>query len=268
MRRIPVLIACTAAALLTLAQPALAQGLDVTLFLGRAFPTYDEHLTLRPGTPDIPGVDVNVVGTPELQADGGSVFGAALAFELGILAIEGRIDATNVGLDFTGARYELLGVAPPFQGLSATLIAAPGRFDADRISLLSLNARLRTPGPIGIVVSGGLSYLPDINVTGTVPFTAEAPGIPTLPVVDANLTLRATPEQDEHRVGVNGGAGLRIGGRVALMAEVRAFYFREYELRFGLEDGPEIVNDLLDGLAPIRFRPVFVNAQAGLVFRF
>lgn len=249
---------------------AEAQGLDLTLFLGRAFPVYDERLTLRPDTPSIDGVDVDVIGSPGLTVDGGPVFGAALAFELGLLGVEGRVDATDVGLDFTGARYDLQGIEPPFQGLTATVTAAPGRFDADRIWLLSLNARLRTPGPVALVVSGGLSYLPDITLTGSVPFSAEVSGLGGLPSVDAALVLRATPEQDEHRTGVNAGAGIRIGDRAALVAEARIFYFREYELQFGLENGAAagLVNNLVKDAITVRFRPVFLNAQAGLVFRF
>ena len=50
---------------------------------------------------------------------------------------------------------------------------------------------------------------------------------------------------------------------MALIGEVRVFYFREYELRFAAEDGFEILDELLEGLAPVRFHPVFVNAQAG-----
>jgi hypothetical protein len=267
MRQLIVLAVC-AGACLGSAGNTSAQGLDLTVFAGRAFPIYDERLTLRPGSPSIPGVDVTVAGLPELRADGGPVFGAALAFEVGIFGIEGRLDATDVGLDFTGARYDLRGAEPPFEGLTASLIASAGRFDADRINLLSLNARLRTPGPIGVVASGGVSYLPDIRVTGSVPLAVQAPALPVLPGLDAALTLRATPGQTEHRFGVNGGVGLRAGGRIALMAEVRGFYFREYELRFGTESGPDVLDDLLAGVAPVRFRPVFVNAQAGLVIRF
>lgn len=268
MLRALILTARVTTVMLAAGQHAAAQGVDLTLFAGRAFPVHDERLILRVGSPTVPGVDVDVVGSPELRTDGGSVLGGAIAFEFGILAIEGRLDATNLGFDFTGARYDLEGVDPPFQGLTASLIADPGRFDVDRISLLSLNLRLRTPGPIGIVVSGGLSHLPDITIGGSVPFTAEAPGLPVLPIVDAALTLRATPGEDESRTGVNAGAGLRIGGRVALMAEARVFYFREYELRFALEDTVVILDDLLDAIPPVRFRPVFVNAQVGLVFRF
>jgi hypothetical protein len=247
---------------------AAAQSVDLTLFLGRAFPTYDERLTLRPPTPTVPGVDVSVVGSLLVKADGGPVFGGALAFEWGILGVEGRLDATDVGLDLTGARYDLRGSQPPFEGLTARITVSDGRFDADRIMLLSANARIRSPGPVALIVSGGLSYLPDITVTGSVPLRVEFPGIPTPPDFDPKLTLRAVPGQSEHRWGVNGGAGLRVGGRVALMGEVRFFYFREHELRFGAENGVGILDELLARLAPVRFDLVFVNAQAGVTFRF
>ena len=39
----------------------------------------------------------------------------------------------------------------------------------------------------------------------------------------------------------------------------------------GMEDinkDHKILNELLAGLAPVRFDPVFVNAQAGVTFRF
>jgi len=260
-----------ACVLLTLSgsvRQARAQTVDVTVFAGKAFPIYDERLTLRPSSPVLPGVDITVGGSPILKADGGPVFGAALAFELGIFAIEGRLDATDVGLEFTGARYDLRGTVFPFEGLTAALIVAPGRFDADRISLLSLNGRVRTPGPVGVMVSGGLSYLPDIGITGSIPLTVEATNLPPLPTLDAALTLGVAPGQAEHRFGVNGGAGLRVGDRVALTAEVRAFYFREFELRLARARGPELLDDLLSAADSIRFNPIFVNAQVGVAFRF
>ena len=246
---------------------AAAQGFDLTLFAGGAFPIYDERLTLRPPNPTVPGVDISVVGSPLIEAKGGPVFGGALAFEFGILGIEGRLDATEVGLEITGAQYNLLGTRPPFEGVTASITIADGRFDAERIPLLSANARIRTPGPIGLLVSGGLSYLSDVSITGSIPLYLEVPGSPSVPGV-ASLTLRAVPGQAEHRWGLNGGAGLRIGGRLGLMGEVRVFYFREYELRFESVNGLEILDELLAGLAPIRFDPVFVNAQAGVTFRF
>jgi hypothetical protein len=42
----------------------------------------------------------------------------------------------------------------------------------------------------------------------------------------ATAAAACRPGESEQRLGLNGGAGLRIGGsRVALMAEVRVFYF-------------------------------------------
>jgi hypothetical protein len=247
--------------------PALAQGIDLTIFAGRAYPIYDERLTIRPSSPSLPGVNITVAEPPVLTADGGPVFGGALAFQLGPLGIEGRLDATEVGFDFTGARYELRGAQPPFDSLSAVVTMDEGRLDADRIQLLSINGRLRTPGPVGLVVSGGLTYLPDIRVTGAVPLGVQIAGLPSLGG-NARLTLRATPDQDEHRWGVNGGAGLRFGGRIGVMAEVRGFYFREYELRFAVDDAPALVEELLEAIDPVRFTPIFVNAQVGLLIRF
>jgi hypothetical protein len=242
---------------------------DFTVFVGNAFPVYDERLTLRPSIPSLPGVDITVSGTPEIRADGGLVFGGAIAFELGILAIEGRVDATDVGFDLRGARYDLRATQPPFSGLTGSLTLGDGRLDADRLYLLSGNLRLRTPGPVGLVASGGLSLLPDISVTGSAPISLQIAGILQLPGVEPRLRLRAAPGESEHRIGLNGGAGLRMGGsRVALMAEVRVFYFRQYELRFDADDAPEFVSAFLETIDPVRFEPVIVNAQAGLVFKF
>jgi hypothetical protein len=39
-------------------------------------------------------------------------------------------------------------------------------------------------------------------------------------------------------------------------------------LRFKAENGSDILDELLAGLAPVRFDPVFVNAQAGVTLRF
>ena len=256
-------------ALLATGSPASAQGLDLTLFLGRAYPIYDERLVLRPNVPSTAGVDVTVVGAPEIRTKGGPVFGAAVAVELGILGIEGRLDATDVAFDFTGARLDLRPTLPPLQELRGSVTVGDGRFDAERLPLLSLNARLRTPGPVGLVASGGLSYLRNVDVTGSVPVAAVIGGVPFVPQVEPRLRLRAAPGTPEHRFGINGGAGLRIGGpRVALMGEVRAFYFRAFELRFAVDGVPDLVRQVLDSVDPVRFEPVIVNAQVGLVFRF
>ena len=255
--------------LMPVARPAYAGQLDLTLFLGRAYPLHDERLTLRPPAPSLPGVDINVTGAPVVRAEGGLVLGGALAFERGVLGVEARVDGTGVGFEFSGARYELRATQFPFTGLSGSVTLGNGRFDASRLYLLSGNVRLRTPGPISLVASGGLSLLPDVAITGSVPAVLDVPGLSLVQGAASGLHLRVTPGESEHRIGVNGGAGLRLGGsRVALLVEVRGFYFREYNLSFGVEGAPEILAGLLESSAAVRFRPVIVNGQAGLVFRF
>lgn len=257
-----------AALWLALPSSARAQGGDITLFVGRAFPTYDERLTLRPAAPSIPGLDVTVAGDPAIRADGGLVFGGAVAFELGVLGIEGRLDATDVGFDVRGARYDVRVTQPPFQGVTGSVTVGDGRLDADRLYLLSGNVRLRTPGSTGLVVSGGVSLLPDITISGSVPFAMQIGGV-AVPGIEPRLRLRAAPGESGRRLGLNGGAGVRIGGsRTALLIEARAFYFREYELRFDGEGVPELLQPLVNDLGPVRFDPVIVNVQAGLMIRF
>lgn len=260
------LLTIVVSALVVTPSPARADGWDVTFFLGKAYPTLDRRLTFPLSVPSIPGVDVTVTGTPEIDTDGGLVFGGALAWEAGVVGIEGRLDVTEVGFDLTGARYDLRATLPPFQSLIGSIVLDDGRFDANRLNLLSLNIRLRTPGSVGLVTSGGLSYLREITIDGEVPLTAQVSGIPS---VQAGLQLRAAPDQSGHRFGVNAGAGLRVGGeRVALMGEVRVFYFQEFELQFGVANAPDLVTQLLNSLDPIRFNPVIVNAQAGIVVKF
>lgn len=101
------------------------------------------------------------------------------------------------------------------------------------------------------------------------PVTFEVAGVLPPSTLNANLRLIGTPRETRHRWGLNGGAGVRVGGdRVALMAEARAFYFREFELRFTAPDAPDLVNVVLQGIDPIRFEPVIVNPEAGIIFRF
>lgn len=268
MRRL-ITLAGLVCAVLAAAGPAAAQHVDVTVFLGRAFPILDGRLVLRaPSVPSLPGVEVTASQTPELRTDGGPVFGGAVTLEFGVLGVEGRLDATRVGFDVTGARYDLRAIAPPYTGLTGTVTIGDGRFDLRRLGLVSLNLRLRTPGYVGLVASGGLSYLPDIQVNGSVPVNVQLAGLPVLPALQPQLTVVATPDQSAHRWGLNAGAGIRVGGRVSFIAEARVFYFRSYKLQFAMNDPLPFLNELVASIDAIRFEPVFVNAQAGLAFRF
>jgi hypothetical protein len=254
--------------LLCAAPPCAHAEWDLSLFVGQAFPTYDERLVVRlPAVPPAPGLDIQASGTPELRADGGPVFGAALAREFGVLAIEFRLDVTEVALELEGVRYDLR-ATPPVFGLSrGSITVGDTRLDAEQLQLVSINARLRTPGPISVVASGGLSYLPDLEIGGSIPVTFTVEGLGTS-LAQPRLLISAQPNQSNDRWGVNGGAGLRLGGRVAAFAEARVFYFGEYDLNVAFDDAQPLVNALLEQIEPVRFRPVIFNAVAGLVFRF
>jgi len=59
-----------------------------------------------------------------------------------------------------------------------------------------------------------------------------------------------------------------LGERLARRARrTRVFYFREHELRFDLDNAPEFVEAFLESLDSVRFDPIIVNAQVGLVVR-
>ncbi len=266
MHRSFALVSAATIALVVTASSAFAQNSDITVFFGAAYPIFDERLRILPGVPAIPGVDVSVDGRSEIRADGGLVFGAAYVYYFGVFGIEGRFDATNIGFDLTGARYNLRGTRPPLQSLTGSLTIGNGRADVDRLYLMSFNARLRTPGPVGLSASGGLSYLPDFEITGSVPFSVDVSGLPAL---SADLQLRATTGESTSRWGANFGTGIRIGdGPVGVMAEVRVFYFPEVELRFQIDQPNAFIAGFLDGLGPVNFTPIIVNAQGGIVFRF
>ncbi len=259
---------CLAIALAVLAapRPALA-GWDLLIFLGRAFPKSDDRLTFPLPPPSIPGVDVTVNGTPRLETDGGLTFGGAVTAEAGVIGIEGRLDSPRIGFDLAGARYALAGVEPPLTGQAATIVLSDGRFDVDRLHLWSVNLRLRTPGPVGLVASGGLTFMPDFQVTGSVPI--EVQGAAGVGDFGTGLRLTVAPGESKNRTGVNAGGGLRVGGsHVALVVEGRVFYFREYELQILADDDLPVFDGLAASFNTVRFRPVIVTAQAGLLFRF
>ena len=53
--------------------------------------------------------------------------------------------------------------------------------DFERIRPLSLNLKLRTPGRVRLALSGGLSYLPELNVVSAQAVrlrSVQVPGVP------------------------------------------------------------------------------------------
>jgi hypothetical protein len=262
--------AVAAASLLLFATPAPAlAGWDLLLFLGRAYPRLEDRLRFRIPTPSIPGVDVTVDGVPEIQADGGRTLGGALTIESGVIGIEGRLDSIDMAFDVTGARFDLTGVSAPLTGLTGRMTLADGRLDLKRMHVLSLNLRVRTPGAVGLVFSGGVSYLPDFSVEGSVPITVVVDTPLGELMAVPRLGLAPSPDETAHRLGVNGGVGLRAGGgRFAFVGEMRAFVFRDYEWRFVASEAPGAVDELVSSFGSVTVRPLIVTAQVGLLIRF
>jgi opacity protein-like surface antigen len=260
--------------LLASASALSADGWDLTLYGGAALPRYEQ--TFRFGLPDLPNlpnVEVTSRGDLVLDASGGSVFGGALARRLvGPLSLEGRLDTATVTLETEGAGYGLSASIPPFPPVEGSLTLSPGTFPLKRLTVLSLNARLETGGPVSLFLSGGVSYLPSLESEGTVAATLAVPGLGSIPALSGDVRLEATPTESKHRFGANAGAGLRIrlGGNVSLLGEARVFGFREYELAFTLATSPSlpILGEAIAGLDKVRFDPVYFHAAAGLTVSF
>jgi len=266
-RAVTILRLALVAVVLSCASPASA-GWDLSVFGGVSFPTYEQQFVVRtPTVPPLPGLVVQPSGNLTIDAKGGPVFGAALAAEFGVLGIEGRFDSTAIELQTSGIRYDLAYNAPPLPAFTGSASIAAGPLETDRLSLLSLNLRLRTPGPVSLVASGGFSYLPDFTISGSTPVEIRITGLPAFDTNTA-LRLRVSPTESSHRFGVNGGAGLRvkIAPGISIFGEGRLFYFKEYELTIDVDD-PRLQGFVGDIEQP-RFRPVVVNAVGGLGFSF
>ncbi len=244
--------------------PALAQGGDVTFFGGYTYPTYEQTFrTSLPSLPGLPGVELTPDGDFTLKASGGPVFGVAAAFELGgFFAIEGRYDSSRIDLESGGVRYTL-----DAGSVTGSISLAAGPINVDRLNMLSLNLRLRTPGTVTFYVSGGLSYLPTFAVNGTIPLEVDISGI-NIPPVEVPVRLEVSATESSYRFGANGGAGIRfpIAPRVSLLVEGRVFYFKDYELTADVPDVPGVPE--LDKIGLIQFSPVVVNAIGGIAIRF
>src|SRR3989442_15765372 len=116
---------------------------------------------------------------------------------------------------------------------SASLDLGTGTADLATLKPWSLNLKLRTPGPVRLFVSGGVSRLPalDFTVNQNIGLGATALNVITsrLDVGTVRLKGALVPQEGESRWGVNAGGGLqlKLGPNVALVAEGRYFYFGE-----------------------------------------
>jgi hypothetical protein len=275
-----------AAALGVLLLPASASaaGLELVGYLGPVLSPYDQSVQLDPGGLVLPGGGVVPTGQAlRLDATGGNALGAALTLYLADwVGLEVRIDAAKIDLEVTGATYRVVVDLPaPLPDATGDLELGSGPMDMERIHPLSLNLKLRTPGRVGLVLSGGLSYLPELRVVSAQAVQLRAVQVAGVPagsvLATVGLRAEAVPEQVENgRYGANAGLGLQIGlgEHVALVGEARGFVFREHRLEWQRAGGSlapleqALAGELERRLAPVEFNPNFFQVTAGLSLSF
>jgi len=266
---------------------ASAEGnLEVTGYLGTSFPFYSQSFTYSPGpvSLSIPGLTITQEGVFKMDGSGGLVLSGGVAYYFGgVIGIEGRLDTVKLNVDTTGAKYDvrltLPGLPQPF---TASLDLGTGTADLSTLKPWSLNLKLRTPGPVRLFVSGGVSRLPalEFTVNQNIGLGATALNVITskLDVGTVRLKGALVPQEGESRWGANAGGGLQLGlgPRVALVAEARFFYFgeRTYDWsavptdRFlaGLEQ--RLLDATKQRLPAVKFKPQFFQATGGVSISF
>lgn len=279
MRRAALLIA-----LIALPRPSAAGSFELAGYAGLAWPTYDKPFSYDPGlaVSGIPGVTVSQGGSFTLQGDSGLALGGSATFYFaGVLGLEGRLDSAAPSVKISNPVFHVVADLPsPLPDLSEDIILAPGRVDLDRLSPLSLNLKLRTPGAVRFTLSGGASYLPSFNFAVTQSLALGVTGVTPTDISFGSLAYRAQAApsgEGQGRWGVNAGLGLQLalGDRIALVVEGRAFVFEKQTITWSrAESRPltaieeALARELDRRLDPIEFNPTFIQATAGLAITF
>jgi hypothetical protein len=284
----PVLASCVA--LCAVASPLAAGEFEASLFAGYTYPFYSQTFTYDPGPVDIPipNLTVQQTGTFSIDAKGGlSIGGSATYFLADAVGIELRLDTANINADPKPATYRVRAEVPPLPAVTTNLDLGAGTVDVDTLKPISLNLRLRTPGPVRFIASGGISYLPTfgVRVSQTLGLGVTTVNLQTQRLEVGTLAFRAVIDpatnpdpalQSNSRWGLNAGAGFQFGGeRASLVVEARYFHFPEREVAWEKDDSRPLsaVEQLLltavqNRLPSLRFEPNFVQATAGISIRF
>lgn len=251
-----------------------ASGFEVAVFSGPTVATYKQTFAFTGGSPQVQLARLNVKDSPSLDAKGGLAFGLAGTFFLSdSFGVEARLDSVDVDLQSFGGNYTLE-LGPPGSPVSTIPVTlGSAQTDLRRVRPVSVNLRFQSQGRIGVGLSGGVSYLPSVDLDA----------LPTLTVANLNasfpISLTATPvnpDQTRH-LGFNGGVTvqIKIAGGFAVVGEARGFAFRRSELKWqSKETGAlsAVEKALLSGIAAQleipQFTPGFWTARAGLAFRF
>ena len=256
-----------------------AQGWEVSFLAGWTAPSFEEEFVYDPDIdlPNIPGGSFHQEGIFHLKAEGTFAFGGSVAYFFNRhVAIEGRVDTIDIGIDTLGPRFEA--AVPILPGFSATAVldVGSGTINVERLFPLSLNLKVRTGGTTRFVASGGLSYLPRVRFNAFQPVSLAIGGTGIPPVEIARVVLEAGAiDSGKSRFGFNGGAGFEIdvAPNVSIVGEVRVHSFLPQAFVWERSEDPgspieEILLGALVGLPPGEVELVYFQATGGVAFRF
>ena len=268
---------------LATASSARAATLEIAGYAGLTLPFYEQTFTvsLVPPADVVAGVTLSQERPLSLNAKSGLVLaGGATVYFGGAFGIEARYDSATVDITSEPPLYSVT-LSRPLPNLRFTLEPAPTVITVSSLTPVSLNLKLRTPGPLRFFLSGGVSYLPDFQLAVRQKLDLSIAGISLPPGVNlGSLSASALtrPEDPETgHIGGNFGLGLQIklGEHVALVGEGRAFFFPKHVLtwRVSQQGGlvtlpPEVTTALEQQLEPIRFNPAYFHLVGGLAFTF
>jgi hypothetical protein len=272
-------------ALAFLPRAATAGQFEIFGNIGVTFPFYSQTFVYDPGPVTLPieGVTIRQEGTFSLDAQGGTAygFGAGYYFASSV-ALEARVDVAGVDITTQGAQYHVSVALPPFPPFTADLDLGTGTVDVDKLTPISFNLKLQTPGRFALGVSGGASYLPSFKLSArqTIALGVKAlnAGAQQLEISTLPFAAVVQPQgEGQSRWGFNGGLLLRIpfNEKVALVGDGRYFWFSEQTVTWTRADNRPLnpVEELLlaqvqQRLEPIRFRPQWFQVTGGLSITF
>jgi hypothetical protein len=273
--------------LLGAAAPSVLGGaLEVAAYVGPALPRYEQSFQydLGPNPFRLPGVTLEQNGVFQLDGRGGLSVGGGLTwyFLASTVGIEGRVDTADVDVRTTGARYTArVDLPSPLPDLTTDVDLGTGTVDLDRLRPLSLNVKVKTPGPLRLTASAGVSYLPEFRfVTNqTVGLGVSDVGLSSLDVATVRFRAEALPNEQGRtgRLGANAGGGLQVSilPTLAVVVEARVFIFKKHTLVWQRADRGSLspieealAQELERQLEPVEFNPTFFQATAGLTLTF
>jgi hypothetical protein len=276
--------ALIAVAGLAAARVAPAAELELAGYLGVTLPFYEQTfpIDLRPPERPLQGIELRQERALSLNAKGGLVLaGGATLYVGGAFGIEARYDSADVDITAEPPLYSIR-LSSPFPTFSTTLEPAPTVVSISALTPISLNLKLRTPGPLRFFISGGVSYLPDFQLAVAQPLNLRLAGLGLPAGLDlgtliAQAVSRPDDPTEDSRFGANVGLGLqiKISDHAAIVGEARAFYFPKQVLNWRVTQAggvvtlpSELLQSLEAQLEPVRFNPAYFHLLGGLAFTF